>query len=227
MTTTDEKEWLQFMEFIRRKYGNNSSDFIRINDYNNRDSNSVAAYYKTKYPTENINININDNLEMLLKNQSFTNLFKLNDPVEVTKFTEIYSDTDSLMQKLNLNTRPLEDLYINCNPSDSTAGNGYPDESTTTSGGSASSTTNLEISPPEISPPDMYNDVVSHIVISILILVVVLFIGYLLTSYFPERVKNAALIAYRTLQQVQTSSIKLGIAKSVLRNIPPIKKTIN
>jgi len=208
MTTTNEKdkEWLQFMEFIRRKYGNNSSDFIRINDYNNRASNSVAAYYKTKYPTANININ--DNLEKLLKNQSFTNLFKLNDPVEVTKFTEIYSDTDSLMQKLNLNTRPLDDLYITCNPSDSTAGNGYPDESTTTSGGSASSTTN-----PEISPPDMYNDVVSHIVISILILAVVIFIGYLFTKYLPEHVKNspsnAPSNAFKTFHKAKPSSIKL------------------
>jgi hypothetical protein len=222
MTTTNEKdkEWLQFMEFIRRKYGNNSSEFIRINDYNNRASNSVAAYYKTKYPTASININ--DNLETLLKNQSFTTLFRLNDPVEVTKFTEIYSDTDSLMQKLNttLNTGPRDDLYITCNPSDSTAGNGSPDESTTTSGGPASTTTT-----PAISLPNMYNDVVSHIVISILILAVVIFIGYLFTHYLPEHAKTAASNAFETLKRVQPTTIKFGIAKSVLRNMP-IKRQV-
>jgi len=111
------------------------------------------------------------------------------------------------MQKLNttLNTGPRDDLYITCNPSDSTAGNGSPDESTTTSGDTASTTTT-----PAISPPDMYNDVVSHIVISILILAVVIFIGYLFTKYLPEQVKNTA-----------------SIAKSVLRNMPLIKKPIN
>lgn len=211
MTTTNEKdkEWLQFMEFIRRKYGNNSSDFIRINDYNSRASNSVAAYYKTKYPTASININ--DNLETLLKNQSFTTLFRLNDPVEVTKFTEIYSDTDSLMQKLNntLNTGPRDDLYITCNPSDSTAGNGSPDESTTTSGGPASTTTT-----PVISPPNMYNDVVSHIVISILILAVVIFIGYLFTHYLPNQT-NAA-IATMT-QAKNTFATKIESATQAVR----------
>jgi hypothetical protein len=211
MTTTNEKdkEWLQFMEFIRRKYGNNSSDFIRINDYNSRASNSVAAYYKTKYPTASININ--DNLETLLKNQSFTTLFRLNDPVEVTKFTEIYSDTDSLMQKLNtsLNTGPRDDLYITCNPSDSTAGNGSPDESTTTSGGPASTTTT-----PAISPPSMYNDVVSHIVISILILAVVIFIGYLFTHYLPNQT-NAA-IATMT-QAKNTFATKIESATQAVR----------
>jgi hypothetical protein len=206
MTTTNEKdkEWLQFMEFIRRKYGNNSSEFIRINDYNNRASNSVAAYYKTKYPTASININ--DNLETLLKNQSFTTLFRLNDPVEVTKFTEIYSDTDSLMQKLNntLNTGPRDDLYITCNPSDSTEGNGSPDESTTTSGGPASSTTT-----PAISLPNMYNDVVSHIVISILILALVIFIGYLFTHYLPSQTN----IAIATMRQAKNSFVtRIGSA---------------
>jgi hypothetical protein len=211
MTTTNEKdkEWLQFMEFIRRKYGNNSSDFIRINDYNSRASNSVAAYYKTKYPTASININ--DNLETLLKNQSFTTLFRLNDPVEVTKFTEIYSDTDSLMQKLNntLNTGPRDDLYITCNPSDSTAGNGSPDESTTTSGGPASTTTT-----PAISPSNMYNDVVSHIVISILILAVVIFIGYLFTHYLPEHAKTAI----TTMTQAKnTFATKIGSTTQAAR----------
>jgi len=206
MTTTNEKdnEWLQFMEFIRRKYGNNSSEFIRINDYNSRASNSVAAYYKIKYPTAGININ--DNLETLLKNQSFTSLFRLNDPVEVTKFTEIYSDTDSLMQKLNtsLNTGPRDDLYITCNPSDSTAGNGSPDESTTTSGGPASSTTT-----PVISPPNMYNDVVSHIVISILILAVVLFIGYVLTNHFPNTINQTKTTVATTIRSSIPTTIPL------------------
>ena len=47
-------EWLQFLEFIKRKYGNNSSDYIRNIDYNNRSTKSVAQYYKAKYSIADI-----------------------------------------------------------------------------------------------------------------------------------------------------------------------------
>ena len=55
MSTTIEEyknEWLQFIEFIRRKYGNNASDIIR-RDYNSSYNQSVAGYYSVKY--KNIN----------------------------------------------------------------------------------------------------------------------------------------------------------------------------
>jgi hypothetical protein len=187
-TNKNEDEWLQFMEFIRRKYGNNSSDFIRINDYNSRSSKSVAEYYKQKYPT--LNININDNLEKLLKNASFIGLFNLNDPVEIPRFTEIYSETDSLMQKLRLNNSPQDDLYIKCNPTDDTEGNGFPNESTTTSNGAASNGAAISITTPEISLANISNDVGFNVLISVLILAVVFFIGFIFTNYLPTKTNS-------------------------------------
>ena len=190
-TNKNEDEWLQFMEFIRRKYGNNSSDFIRINDYNSRSSKSVAEYYKQKYPTPTADININDNLEKLLKNTSFIGLFNLNDPVEIPRFTEIYSETDSLMQKLRLNTSPQDDLYIRCNPTDDTEGNGFPNESTTTtSNGDASNGAAINITTPEISLANISNNVGFNVLISVLIIAVVFFIGYIITNYLPTKTNS-------------------------------------
>lgn len=194
-TNKNEDEWLQFMEFIRRKYGNNSSDFIRINDYNSRSSKSVAEYYKQKYPTPTADININDNLEKLLKNASFIGLFNLNDPVEIPRFTEIYSETDSLMQKLRLNNSPQDDLYIRCNPTDDTEGNGFLNESTTASNGAASNgaASNgaaTSITTPEISLANISNNVGFNVLISVLILAVVFFIGFIFTNYLPTNTIN-------------------------------------
>ena len=177
-TNINEDEWLKFMEFIRRKYGNNSSDFIRINDYNNRSSRSVAEYYKRKYPTPTADININDNLEKLLKNASFIGLFNLNDPVEIPRFTEIYSETDSLMQKLRLNNSPQDDLYIKCNPTDDTEGNGFPNESTTnTTNTTSTSGSDLTSINPVISSDEIYNNVGFQVLISAFIIAVVIIIG--------------------------------------------------
>ena len=175
MTTTNinEDEWLKFMEFIRRKYGNNSSDFIRINDYNIRSSRSVAEYYKQKYSITSINPT--DNLEELLENPSFIGLFNLNYPVAIPKFTEIYNETDTLMQKLRLNNSPQDDLYIKCNPTNDTGGNGFPNESTTnTTNTSGSDLTSIN---PVISSDEIYNNVGFQVLISVFIIAVVIIIG--------------------------------------------------
>ena len=175
-TNINEDEWLKFMEFIRRKYGNNSSDFIRINDYNIRASKSVADYYKQKYSITSINPT--DNLEKLLGNESFIGLFNLNYPVAIPRFTEIYSETDSLMQKLRLNNSPQDDLYIKCNPTDDTEGNGFPNESTTnTTNTTNTSGSDLTSINPVISSDEIYNNVGFQVLISALIIAVVIIIG--------------------------------------------------
>ena len=174
MTTTNinEDEWLKFMEFIRRKYGNNSSDFIRINDYNIRASKSVAEYYKRKYSITSINPT--DNLEQLLGNPSFIGLFNLNYPVAIPKFTEIYNETDTLMRKFR-STTDQDDLYIKCNPTDDTEGNGFPNESTTnTTNTSGSDLTSIN---PVISSDEIYNNVGFQVLISAFIIAVVIIIG--------------------------------------------------
>ena len=177
MTTTNinEDEWLKFMEFIRRKYGNNSSDFIRINDYNIRASKSVADYYKGKYPSTSINPT--DNLEELLKNASFIGLFNLDYPVTIPKFTEIYNETDTLMRKFRPTT-DQDDLYIKCNPTDDTEGNGFPNESTTnTTNTTSTSGSDLTSINPVISSDEIYNNVGFQVLISAFIIAVVIIIG--------------------------------------------------
>jgi hypothetical protein len=135
MTTTrtpDEikNEWLQFLEFIKRKYGYNSSEYIRINHYNNRHYNngtekSVAQYYLDNNPT--LNISGTENLKDLLKKPSFINLLDLDNPINISKFTEIYNDTDHLMTTLS---DVSNDIYIQCDPviepgaSETTSSNG-------------------------------------------------------------------------------------------------------
>ena len=117
-TTPDviKNEWLQFLEFIKRKYGYNSSEYIRINHYNNRHYNngtekSVAQYYLDNNPT--LNISGTENLKDLLKKPSFKNFLDLDNPVEISKFTEIYNETDHLMKSLS---DVSNNLYIRCNP---------------------------------------------------------------------------------------------------------------
>jgi len=128
MRTSDEirNEWLQFLEFIKRKYGYNSSEYIRINHYNERSDKSVARYYRDKNPSLNT-ITGNENLTTLLRNSSFINLLDLNNPINISKFTEIYNDTNHLMTTLS---DVSNDIYIQCDPvietgaSDTTSSNG-------------------------------------------------------------------------------------------------------
>jgi hypothetical protein len=132
MTTTrtpDEitNEWLQFLEFIKRKYGYNSSEYIRINHYNERSDKSVARYYLDKNPSLNTTITGDENLTTLLKKSSFINLLELDNPINISKFTEIYNDTNHLMTTLS---DVSNDIYIQCDPvielgaSETTSSNG-------------------------------------------------------------------------------------------------------
>lgn len=226
-TNINEDEWLKFMEFIRRKYGNNSSDFIRINDYNIRASKSVAEYYKLKYSIPSINPT--DNLEELLKNASFIGLFNLNDPVTIPRFTEIYSETDSLMQKLRLNNSPQDDLYIKCNPTDDTEGNGFPNESTTnTTNTSGSDLTSIN---PVISSNEIYNNVGFQVLISAFIIAVVIIIGLTFGSiktalgnmgtYFSRKPNSSSTLARQAIVDV-VEFYKTPMPKSVLSTVSAV-----
>ena len=179
MTTTNEEyknEWLQFIEFIRRKYGNNASDIIR-RDYNSSYNQSVAGYYSVKYK----NINSKATLNQLLKDNNFIRLFNLNSPVEVSKFTEIYNDTDYLMNSLN---NKEDNLYIKCNPVDD---NGVSIEASNNMYGPSLNSMNSMLG--EInnifSPSMLYTSVGLQVFISIVFVGVIYGIGNFMFVVYP------------------------------------------
>ena len=222
-TNINEDEWLKFMEFIRRKYGNNSSDFIRINDYNIRASKSVAEYYKQKYSITSINPT--DNLEQLLGNQSFIGLFNLNYPVAIPKFTEIYNETDTLMRKFR-STTDQDDLYIKCNPTDDTEGNGFPNESTTnTTNTTNTSGSDLTSINPVISSDEIYNNVGFQVLISAFIIAVVIIIGLTfgnLRTYAFRNLNSSNTLARQALVDVVNFYKTPPIPKSVLSTVSAV-----
>ena len=181
MTTTNEEyknEWLQFIEFIRRKYGTNASDIIR-RDYNSSYNQSVAGYYSAKYPDKSINSTAK--LNQLLKNDKFIGLFNLDNPVEVSKFTEIYNDTDYLMNSLN---NKEDNLYIKCNPVDD---NGVSIEASNNMYGPSLNSINSMLG--EInnvfSPSMLYNSVGLQVFISIIFVGVIYGIGNFMFVVYP------------------------------------------
>jgi hypothetical protein len=192
MSTNDEEkknEWLQFMEFIKRKYGNNSSEYIRINHYNKRANNSVsvAQYYSSQVPSANINPNTK--LDQLLKNTKFLELLKLNQPEEVSKFTEIYNDTDYLMKTLNSKD---DNLYIKCNPVDD---NGISIESSNNMYGPNLNSLNSMLTEGSnlFSPSTLYNNIGLQVFVSILFVGIIYSIGNFMFVVYPSNyTKNRA-----------------------------------
>jgi len=176
--TPDEKkdEWLQFMEFIKRKYGSNSSEYIRINDYNNRSDSSVAVYYSNKNP--DLNIPTDTALNVLLKNETFIKMLDLDNPIEISKFTEIYNDTDYLMRSLNTKD---DNLYIQCNPVDD---NGVLENTTNNNSGSGVSSVLTE-GADFFSPAKLYNNVGLQVFLSLLLVGVTYAIGKLVFVVYP------------------------------------------
>jgi len=182
MSTNDEEkknEWLQFMEFIKRKYGNNSSDYIRNIDYNNRSTKSVAQYYKAKYSIADITSTTK--LDQLLKNANFIELLNLNDPVEISKFTEIYNDTDYLMKSLN---DKKDNLYIKCNPVDD---NGFSIEGSNNTYGPNLNSLNSMLTEGSsfLSPATLYNNIGLQVFISIIFVGVIYSIGNFMFVVYP------------------------------------------
>jgi len=169
--TPDEKnnEWLQFIEFIKRKYGYNSSEYIRINHYNNRSNNSVAEYYNSQYPS----LAITDiPLNKLLKNENFKEILQLDNPGEISKFTEIYNDTDYLMRSLNA----IDDnLYIQCNPV-KVDNNGVIED--TTNSNSASTVASIITEGADFFSPDkLYSNVTLTVFLSLLLVYIIYAVG--------------------------------------------------
>jgi len=176
----NENEWLQFIEFVKRKYGNNASEYIRINDYTNakQSSYSVAQYYYQ----QNRTIDPNAKLSNLLRDRKFIDLLKLNNPLEVSKFTEIYNETDYLMKSLN---NKQENIYIKCNPVDD---NGVSVDGSYNLYGPNLSNLNsiLTDGAQSFSPASLYNNVGLQVFISLIFVAISYGVGYLMFSKFPS-----------------------------------------
>ena len=175
---------MQFIEFIKRKYGNNTSDYIRQNDYNNRSNLSVAQYYSAKYGITDITPDTK--LNQLLQNTKFIELLKLNDPVEISKFTEIYNDTDYLINSLN---NKKDNLYIKCNPVDD---NGISIESSNNTYGPNLNSLNSIFAEGSdfFSPATLYTNVGLQVGISLLFVGLIYGIGNFIFVIVPSIYSN-------------------------------------
>lgn len=182
-STSEEKEneWLQFMEFVKRKYGNNSSEFIRINEYNRRDSRSVAEHYSHHHDRT---IATNAKLKDLLENTTFIALLNLDEPEQVSKFTEIYNETDYLMKSLNTKK---DNIYIKCNPVDD---NGVsvegPDNMYTQRLNTIDAV--LTEGAQSFSPNELYSNVGLQIFLCLLFMGIIYGIGYTIFNIIPSKI---------------------------------------
>ena len=182
----NDNEWLQFIEFVKRKYGYSSSEQIRINYYNdvNRDPNkSVAQYYRDKAIIPQT-VNENAKLKELLESPQFTAALGLNEPETIPKFTEIYNDTDYLMKSLNAKQ---DNIYIKCNPVDD---NHVPLTDSNNMNGPSLDSINaiLTEGADSFSPEGLYSNVGLQIFLCVLLMGLIYGIGYLIFKYFPQLV---------------------------------------
>ena len=168
INTINTNEWLQFIEFIKRKYGANSSEYIRINNYNSRENQSLAAYYKGK----GANIDPTLKLDTLLKNGDFIDFLKLDNPISITNFTEIYNETDQLI-KSHTNPNSSDGIYIKCNPVND---NGDTIEALPPSAGATKVNSLFDGVAPLFNPDVIYNNVGLLVFICILALALLVFL---------------------------------------------------
>jgi hypothetical protein len=189
MTTTrtpDEikNEWLQFLEFIKRKYGYNSSEYIRINHYNESSDKSVARYYLDKNPSLNTTITGDEELTTLLKKSSFINMLDLDNPINISKFTEIYNDTNHLMTTLS---DVRNDIYIQCDPVIELGAS----ETTSSNGTNSTGQSNLTDIGNDISRVKLFENPGFMFFLPIMICLALFIIAKVLTYTIPKHMENA------------------------------------
>ena len=179
--TEKKNEWLQLIEFVKRNHGYNRSEQIRINDYNSRGSESVASYYRTKFPNLS-QIPSTTKLKDLLKNTPFSNALGLNEPEIISRFTEIYNDTDYLMKSLN---NKEDNIYIRCNPVDDN-GVSLTDSNNMNGPSLDSIDAILTEGADSFSPGALYSNVGLQIFLCLLLVGLIYGIGYVLFNIIPS-----------------------------------------
>jgi hypothetical protein len=179
-TETKEKEWLQFLEVIKRKYGYNSYNWVKINYYNKRETRSVAEYFSSIHKFTDLNIDTKSSIKILLKNKDF--MKKFNTDADINQFTEIYSETDWLMRSIN---NEDENIYIKCNPVDDN-GNIVDSESNNLGASANSINSMLEELSNTFNPELLYRNVGLQAAMAIGFLAIVYSIGNYLFVHYPK-----------------------------------------
>jgi hypothetical protein len=164
------KQWLQLLEFIKRIYGEEKAELIRTNDYLKRNNKSVAEYYNI----DNVSSQ-NISLSQLLRNQDFIRkvLSSSGTEEELTQFTKIYNETNTLMKSLD---GSQDNIYIKCNPVDD---NGNVIEESTNSVGTNLSSLNSMLNDlgSGLSPMFLYSSVGLQTFISVLLFIIIYYTG--------------------------------------------------
>lgn len=175
-----EKEWLQFLEVIKRKYGYNIYNLFKRYHYARRGNDSVAGYLKKKLPTSTITSNTS--IKSILENEDFMQLIFGSGPdADIKKFTEVYSETDWLMKSIN---KEDEDIYIKCNPVDD---NGNVIDSKNNNLGESPNSMLEELSN-TFKPELLYKNVGLQAAMAIGFLAIIYSIGNYLFVHYPRSV---------------------------------------
>jgi hypothetical protein len=160
------KEWLQLIEFIKRIYGEDKAEFIRTNNYLQRNNKSVADYSN------------------LLQKQDFLNkVISASETKDtITEYTQIYNETNALMKSLD---GSQDNIYIKCNPIDD---NGNVIEASTNSIGSNISSLNsiFDEVGNSIGPNLLYNNIGLQTLISVLFFIIIYYIGKYIFIDYPR-----------------------------------------
>jgi hypothetical protein len=170
------KEWLQLIEFIRRIYGEDKAEFVRTNDYLNRNNKSIAEYYNVG--------GHNSTLSDLLQKQAFLNkvLSATETKESLAQYTQIYNETNALMKSLDDSP---DNIYIKCNPVDD---NGNIIEASNNSIGSNVSSLNsiFDEVGNSFGPNFLYNNIGLQIVISVLFFLIIYYTGKYIFIDYPK-----------------------------------------
>ena len=189
INTNNTNEWLQFIEFIKRKYGANSSEYIRINHFADRANNeSVAKYYNRVGST---NIPRDSKLDTLLKNGDFIDFLELDNPISITNFTEIYNETDQLIKSHN-DPNSSDGVYIKCNPVND---NGDTIKALPPSAGATKVNSMFDGVASLFNPDVIYNNVGLLVFICILVLALIVFIVRMLVTYAKFNITSSTVFA--------------------------------
>ena len=180
-TETKQKEWLQFLEVIKRNYGYNIYDILKKYHYERRGNDSVAGYFKKILP--NSTITSDTSVKSILENEDFMQLlFGPSSDTDIKQFTEIYSETDWLMRSIN---NEDENIYIKCNPVDD---NGEIIEASNNNLGASANSINsmLKELGDTFNPNAMYENIGLQTTMAIGFLIIIYSIGNYLFVHYPK-----------------------------------------
>ena len=183
---TINNEWLQLIEFVKRKYGEDKADFIRTNHYLKRDNRNVSvySYYRLIHPTIGSSSTQNLSLVELLRNPIFLTKVLDTSNENIEEFTEIYNQTNSLMKQLNSSE---DNIYIRCNAVDDN-GNVIDDTNNKIGTGVSNLNSMFDGLGSGITPMFLYSNIGLQTLISVIIFIIIYYIGKYIFIDYPKNV---------------------------------------